>query len=428
MILPIICAGLPMAAYIARLTRAGMLEVIRSDFVRTARAKGLSERRVIWKHALRGGLLPVVSFLGPGFSGLLVGSLVVEKIFNIPGMGRYLVEAAQNREYNLLVGVTLVYAFILLIANTVVDIAYAFLDPGWSSADGHLDARAPHQYRDAGEGLQPRPGRPPPPRQEPRRRRRRGGAGRADHRLHPRAFASRWRYDQADLVTGPAAPSWEHWMGTDYFGRDLLARVFFGGRISFAVGLFATLVSFFIGVTWGGIAGYFGGKVDAILMRIVDVLYAIPFFIVVILLMVFFAGQEGPLFKAFRSVLRFFVAHPEDPSYFPIFQILIVFAALGGISWLTMARIVRGQVIALRGQPFVEAARSIGAGHAALIFRHLLPNALGPIIIYTTLTIPEIMMTEAFLSFLGLGTQEPLSSWGLLAANGADSMDLYPGP
>lgn len=237
---------------------------------------------------------------------------------------------------------------------------------------------------------------------------------------------SRWRYDQADLATGPTPPSWQHWMGTDYFGRDLLARVFFGGRISFAVGLFATLVSFLIGVTWGGVAGYFGGKVDAVLMRIVDVLYAIPFFIVVILLMVFFAGQDGPLFNGFKSLLRIFVSHPEDPSYFPIFQILIVFAALGGISWLTMARIVRGQVIALRGQPFVEAARSIGAGHAALIFRHLLPNALGPIIIYTTLTIPEVMMTEAFLSFLGLGTQEPLSSWGLLAANGADSMDLYP--
>jgi oligopeptide transport system permease protein len=237
---------------------------------------------------------------------------------------------------------------------------------------------------------------------------------------------SRWRYDQADLATGPTPPSFEHWMGTDYFGRDLMARVFFGGRISFAVGLFATLVSFFIGITWGGVAGYFGGKVDAVLMRIVDVLYTVPFFIVVILLMVFFAGQEGPLFKGFKSVLRVFVAHPEDPSYFPIFQILIVFAALGGISWLTMARIVRGQVISLRGQPFVEAARSIGAGHAALIFRHLLPNALGPIIVYTTLTIPEVMMTEAFLSFLGLGTQEPLSSWGLLAATGADSMDLYP--
>jgi len=237
---------------------------------------------------------------------------------------------------------------------------------------------------------------------------------------------SHWRYDQVDLATGPTPPSFQHWMGTDYFGRDLLARVFFGGRISFAVGVFATLVSFFIGITWGGVAGYFGGKVDAVLMRIVDVLYTVPFFILVILLMVFFAGPDGPLFKGFKRVLRVFVAHAEDPSYFPIFQILVVFAALGCISWLTMARIVRGQVISLREQPFIEAARSIGASHSALIFRHLLPNALGPIIVYTTLTIPEVMMTEAFLSFLGLGTQEPLSSWGLLAATGADSMDLYP--
>jgi oligopeptide transport system permease protein len=237
---------------------------------------------------------------------------------------------------------------------------------------------------------------------------------------------SHHRYDQADLKTGPTPPSWEHWMGTDYFGRDLMARVFFGGRISFAVGILSTLVSFCIGVTWGGVAGYFGGKIDAILMRIVDVLYTFPFLILVILLMVFFANDRTFLYRAWRMALSVFVAHPEDPSYFPIFQILIVFAALGGISWLTMARIVRGQVIALRGQPFIEAARSIGAGHAALIFRHLLPNALGPIIVYTTLTIPEVMMVEAFLSFLGLGTQEPLSSWGLLAAAGADSMDLYP--
>lgn len=129
MVLPVLCAGLPMAAYIARLTRGGMLEVIRSDYIRTARAKGLSEARVIWKHALRGGLLPVVSYLGPGFSGLLVGSLVVEKIFNIPGMGRYFVEAAQNRDYNLVMGVMLVYGFILMFFNTIVDIAYAFLDP-----------------------------------------------------------------------------------------------------------------------------------------------------------------------------------------------------------------------------------------------------------------------------------------------------------
>lgn len=129
MVLPVLCAGLPVAAYIARLTRGGMLEVIRSDFIRTARAKGLSERKVILKHALRGGLLPVVSFLGPGFSGLLVGSLVVEKIFNIPGMGRYFVEAATNRDYNLVMGVMLVYGCLLMVFNAIVDVAYAFLDP-----------------------------------------------------------------------------------------------------------------------------------------------------------------------------------------------------------------------------------------------------------------------------------------------------------
>ncbi|MEJ7734246.1 MAG: ABC transporter permease subunit [Polyangiaceae bacterium] len=129
MVLPVICAGLPVAAYIARLTRGGMLEVIRSDFVRTARAKGLSERQVILKHALKGAMLPVVSYLGPGFSSLLVGSLVVEKIFNIPGMGRYFVEAAQNRDYNLVMGVMLVYGFLLMFFNTVVDIAYSWLDP-----------------------------------------------------------------------------------------------------------------------------------------------------------------------------------------------------------------------------------------------------------------------------------------------------------
>jgi oligopeptide transport system permease protein len=129
MVLPVICAGLPMAAYIARLTRGGMLEVIRSDFIRTARAKGLSERKVILRHALRGGMLPVVSYLGPGFSHLLVGSLVVEKIFNIPGMGRYFVEAAMNRDYNLVMGVMLVYGFLLMFFNAVVDVAYAFIDP-----------------------------------------------------------------------------------------------------------------------------------------------------------------------------------------------------------------------------------------------------------------------------------------------------------
>jgi len=237
---------------------------------------------------------------------------------------------------------------------------------------------------------------------------------------------SSYRYDHANLALGPTPPSWAHWMGTDFFGRDLMARVFFGGRISFGVALTATFMSFAIGVTWGGVAGYFGGKLDSILMRIVDVLYTFPFLIFVILLMVFFADQKSPLYSAFKAVISPFVESSTDQSHYPIFQLVIVFAAIGCISWLTMSRIVRGQVLSLKSQPFIEAARSIGVGPGALIFRHLVPNALGPIIVYTTLTIPEVMMTEAFLSFLGLGTQEPLSSWGLLASNGADAMDYYP--
>ncbi len=237
---------------------------------------------------------------------------------------------------------------------------------------------------------------------------------------------SQWDYTKADLTLGPTPPSAAHWMGTDFHGRDLMVRVFFGGRISFAVGIIATLVSFVIGVSWGGVAGYFGKRADALMMRLVDVMYTFPFLIMVILLQVFFANKDGALHNLFKATINPFVADSADPSWFPIFQICFIFAALGSISWLTMARIVRGQVLALREQPFVEAARSIGVGHLAIIFRHLLPNALGPIIVYTTLTIPAIMLTEAFLSFLGLGTQEPLASWGLLTAGGAESMAVYP--
>ena len=239
-------------------------------------------------------------------------------------------------------------------------------------------------------------------------------------------MVSSYRYDATDLALGAVPPSWAHWMGTDAMGRDLLVRLFFGGRISFAVGLVATIISFTIGCSWGATAGYFGKTVDAVMMRIVDVLYTFPFLILVIVLQVFFANQGGVLHRAFGSTVGVFIPEAREPSYFPVFQIVFVFAALGCISWLTMARIVRGQVLTLREQPFIEAARSLGVGHAAIIFRHLLPNALGPIIVYTTLTVPEIMLTEAFLSFLGLGTQEPLSSWGSLAAAGADALDVHP--
>ena len=200
-----------------------------------------------------------------------------------------------------------------------------------------------------------------------------------------------------DLRLGAALPSAAHVFGTDELGRDLLARVLYGGRISLLVGLVGTLVSLFVGVSWGAVAGYAGGKLDEFMMRAVDVLYALPNIFLVILLMVLFN----------RSLVMLFVA-------------------LGLVQWLTMARIVRGQVLTLKTQTFVEAARALGAGDRSIVFRHIVPNTLGPVIVYATLTVPAVILQEAFLSFLGLGVQPPDASWGTLIADGARVMALFP--
>ncbi|MFN8587467.1 MAG: ABC transporter permease [Candidatus Eisenbacteria bacterium] len=199
------------------------------------------------------------------------------------------------------------------------------------------------------------------------------------------------------LALGAAPPSWAHWFGTDDLGRDLFARVLYGGRISMLVGVVGTLVSLLVGVTWGAVAGYVGGRVDEFMMRVVDVLYSLPYLFLVILLLVFFE----------RSLV-------------------LLFVALGLVQWLTMARIVRGQVLSLKGQTFVEAARALGASDGAILFRHLVPNTLGPVIVYATLTVPAVILQEAFLSFLGLGVQPPDASWGTLVSDGARVLALFP--
>ena len=285
-------------------------------------------------------------------------------------------------------------------------------------------------------------------------------------------------------------PSLQHLMGTDDHGRDIFARVLQGGRISLAVGLIATIVSLVVGVSYGAIAGYLGGKIDNTMMRLVDIIYAIPYILIVIVLLSVFGGPNTQVLigalpailaglivgivgvliavnlfrKIFgemmaqnfgQSILRFLVGllfggaivglvalisvlvfrtnmgASMAESYsgsvsLCMSQIFLLFFALGLVSWLTMARVVRGQILSLKNQEFVLAAKATGVSTFGIIFRHLVPNALGPVIVYATLTVPSVMLSEAFLSYLGLGVQAPYASWGSLAADGVKNIAIFP--
>jgi oligopeptide transport system permease protein len=206
-----------------------------------------------------------------------------------------------------------------------------------------------------------------------------------------------WEANSIDWDALEQAPDLRHWFGTDLIGRDLLARVMLGGRISLGVAIVATLVSILIGVPVGAISGYLGGKVDQILMRVVDALYALPFILIVILLVVVFGRNP-----------------------------FLLFMALGAVFWLDIARIVRGQALRVREAGYIAAARTLGSGQFRIVLRHLIPNVSGPALVYATLTVPGVILAESFISFLGLGIQEPDTSWGVLIADGAANMESAP--
>ena len=210
-------------------------------------------------------------------------------------------------------------------------------------------------------------------------------------------WLSPWAFDAVDWDAIDVAPSAAHWFGTDGVGRDLLVRTLTGARVSIAIAIAATLVSCLIGIPWGATAGYLGGPTDMAMMRVVDGLYALPFILLVILLVVLFGRN-----------------------------IVLLFVALGAVSWLDLARIVRGQTLAAKNEAYVEAARAMGVGTPGILARHIVPNVMGPALVYATLTVPGVIIAESFLSFLGLGVQEPQTSWGVLIADGAREMRSSP--
>ena len=402
-----VALSLAYIASIARITRGSMIEVLHSNFIRTARAKGLPMRRIIFRHALKPALLPVLSYMGPAFVGIITGSMVIETIYGLPGIGQLFVNGALNRDYP---GAEPDHSGgrpdhsvqrdrrcavcghrsenPLLIWSTRM-----MLTKKNSEALEHFSEKLEVEGRSLW--------------QDARRR-----------FMHNRAavsslfilvlitlfvvlapMLSQFAYDDTDWAMMSAAPSVEsgHYFGTDSSGRDLLVRVAIGGRISLMVGVAAALVAVVVGTLYGAMSGYLGGKVDSVMMRLLEILNSFPFMFFVILLVTFF-GQN----------------------------ILLIFVAIGMVSWLDMARIVRGQTLGLKRKEFIEAALVCGVSTRNIVLRHIVPNVLGVVVVYASLLVPSMILFESFLSFTGLGTQEPLSSWGALLSDGANSMEVSP--
>ncbi len=398
LILPVTTLVLPQVAYVARLSRGSILEVLSSNFVRTAHAKGLPGWKIMWRHVLRASLLPLVSFLRTR-RRRRHDRLFDRRAHFRAARYRALFRrwSAQSRLHG---------------GNGRRHHLRRFHHRSQSSFGHCLWLARPQSEVRLMVAVTNQPAAEPKGRSLWDDAMRRLFANKAAvvcmvilaiivllAIFGP--YISPHKYDEIDwnLVGQNVGPTFKdfHIFGMDADGRDVFVRTLIGARVSLAVGIVATIVSLIIGVTYGAIAGFVGGWVDELMMRFVDVLYSMPYIFFVIILVVTFGRN-----------------------------FILIFVAIGAVYWLTMARIVRGQTLSVRQREFIEAARAAGVGPLTIIARHIVPNVIGPVVVYITLTIPGVILSESFLSFLGLGVQEPLTSWGRLISEGAQEMEISP--
>ena len=454
-IMPVTALAIYPTAYITRLMRSSLLDVMGQDYMRTARAKGVSSVKILFKHALRNAILPVVTYVGPMLAGLMTGSFVVEKIFSIPGLGRDFVSAITNRDYMMIMGTTILLAALVIVANVVVDILYKIIDPRIKLKEGGADKMENLKKNPLSLQLNVEDFAPASNEEKKslvimresvnfwkdgmRRLRKNKIAMVSLVVILLIAFMayvlpSLWPYSYELQIKGSnnLAPFeysaaeqklidagekvFPHILGTDRMGRDFAVRVMMGTRVSLSVGLLASVLVLLIGATYGAISAFAGGWIDNIMMRITDILYTIPDILLIILLAM---AIKEPL-EGLATKPGFGWMQKLGPNMVSIF---IIFALL---YWVGMARIVRSQVLTLKESEYVTAARALGASGGRIIKKHLLTNCMGTLIVTTTLQIPSSIFTESYLSFLGLGVAAPMPSLGSLATDAVKGMNTYP--
>ena len=453
-IMPVTALSIYPTAYITRLMRSSLLDVMGQDYIRTARAKGLSNFKVLFKHALRNAILPVVTYVGPMLAGLMTGSFVVEKIFTIPGLGRDFVSAINQKDYTLIMGTTIVLATLIIAANVIVDILYKIIDPRIKLKKGSgrretMKKKFPSLHLNADDFI-------PATNDEKEslvvmrdsvnfwadgmRRLRKNKIAMVSlifiliimffayvmPAFWPYSYEQQIKYsenlkpfeysqtEQAQIDAGEKV--FPHICGTDKLGRDFAVRLMMGTRISLTVGLICAALVLIVGSIFGAVAGFAGGWVDIIMMRITDILYTIPDVLLIIVLSL----ALKPRLEDLAEQPGFGWMNTVGPNLIAIFLVFVL------LYWVGMARITRSQILVLKESEYVTAARALGASSSRIIRKHLLTNCIGTLIVTTTLQIPSAIFTESYLSFLGLGVAAPMPSLGSLATDAVKGMNTYP--